>query len=243
MRERVACAGASVTRGPIHIPRHVPHPASAEHPPDRGRLEAVQTLAHLPVQIPAVVVIDQLGVVDEDDDSRGPGRDLATVIYLRLRPVPPRRGRLPEYRVPQHLVQHRRRYPPPVRPDGRVHRVVDLPAPLPRRGRDEEDRRPPDLGQLLAEVLDRLVVRARVLVEHGVPLVAYDDARAAVVRDLLGQDAVLLGHAGGGVEDEQDDVCAAYGAEGAVHHEELRPELHLALAPDPGRVDKAVNRR
>ncbi|KAL7539900.1 hypothetical protein ACHAWF_006538 [Thalassiosira exigua] len=122
----------------------------------------------------------------------------------------------------------------------RVDGVVDLPTTLSSGRRDKEDWRPPNLRQLLPKVLHRLIVSAGILVDDGVPLVANDDAGAAVVGDLLRQHTILLRHTRRGVQHQEDHIGATDGPQRAIDHEEFRSKLHLSFAADACGVNEAV---
>ena len=128
MRIRVAHSTASISRDSVHILglHDITITASSENPSNRCGLKSVERFPKLAIQITAIVVVYQLGVIDKDDNGRGSRTDLVAVINLCLRSISACRWWLPQDGIPKYFIQHRSGNSLAVRTNGFVNHIVDL---------------------------------------------------------------------------------------------------------------------
>jgi hypothetical protein len=86
-----------------------------------------------------------------------------------------------------------------------------------------------------------LIVGTRIFVNDRIPLVAYNDTGATIVRNLLRQDPILLRHSRRGIQHQKHHIGTANGAQGSIDHEKLWAEFDFALSAYTGRVDESVD--
>ena len=110
---------------------------------------------------------------------------------------------------------------------------------LARQGGQKDDRRVGEIAEVAADLCRLLSHGVRVLV-HKIPLIHDDDAGLSGLVGQTGDLCVLLRHALDGVDEDQTDVCALNGGDGAEVGIFFNGVIDLGLAPHSGGIDEAA---
>ena len=128
MRKRKTHSSPTIPRIAIHDlgADHIALPSTPKDPPNGRGFKAIQRFSALSIQVPFVIVINELGVVYKDDNGRWLDADLVAIVNLGLTAVSSRRWGLPEHGIPKYFIKNGRTDPLPVRLNGLVNDIVDL---------------------------------------------------------------------------------------------------------------------
>ena len=225
---RHAAATATTRPAPVGSDDHDARSEPPAHPELERRRAEAEVLPDLALEV-AQVGGRQVAVGEQGERGRV-GRALGGV------EDPTRGRRMGGLGGLQHLVQLAGGHPAVVRLDGLLQGGQQLVHAQAGEGADLEHRGVAEEGEPVGHVGHDVEPASA---SSSLPLVEHDDDRAAGGVDALGQALVLVGHALGGVDDEQGGVGPVDGLQGPHQRVVLGALVDLRLAPHPGGVDEA----